>query len=74
MSTTTTTHTEDDELSLHFPDEILRDKLKQGMFHDDVLQAFADLKKESQEYIVYWVQEKHGDTKAVRLFLIALNS
>lgn len=63
----------DDELSKYFPDAVLREKLKRGIFHDDVVQAFGDLNKESRDYIVAWMKQKHGPSKANELPLIALN-
>lgn len=62
-----------DELSKHFPDEVLRKKLEQGIFHDDVLQAFGNLSKESRDYIVSWMKQRHGPSKANELPLIALD-
>lgn len=62
-----------DELSKHFPDEGLRKKLEQGIFHDDVLQAFGNLSKESRDYIVSWMRQRHGASKANELPLIALD-
>lgn len=62
-----------DELSKHFPDEVLRKKLEQGIFHDDVIQAFGNLSKESRDYIVSWMKQRHGPSKANELPLIALD-
>lgn len=63
----------DNEFAKHFPDPVLRAKLVQGIFHDDVMQAFGDLPKESQDFIISWMKQKHGPSKANELPLIALS-
>lgn len=63
----------DNEFARHFPDPVLRGKLMQGIFHDDVIQAFGDLPKESRDYIISWMKHKHGPSKANELPLIALS-
>jgi len=63
----------DRQFCMHFPDAELREKLVRGIFHDDVLEAFGNLSKDSREFIVEWMKIKHGPTKANELPLIALN-